>query len=160
MVSVHIQEKPEFNVIGVKTWIPGVDNNAFGEFWRKCQTEGKIAAIKKYEKKQETSETRSEMIGLSCTEQDPSVRSFYFYVAVETDETENQGDLEIKQIRPYKWAIFSSEGSDITALMECEMYAWKEWLPNNGSYVHDNGPEMEVYFRENKIEYWIPVKEI
>jgi len=39
------------------------------------------------------------------------------------------------------------------------MYAWKEWLPNNGTYIHDHSPEMEVYFQENKIEYWLPVRE-
>jgi len=37
---------------------------------------------------------------------------------------------------------------------------WKEWLPNNGLYEHDNGPELEVYFAENKIEYWVPIREI
>ncbi len=24
---------------------------------------------------------------------------------------------------------------------------------------HENGPELEVYFKENKIEYWIPIRE-
>lgn len=42
--------------------------------------------------------------------------------------------------------------------MECKMYAWKEWLPNNDLYKHDNGPEMEVYFDENKIEYRLPTR--
>ena len=43
--------------------------------------------------------------------------------------------------------------------LECEMFAWKKWLPNNGTYIHENGPELEVYFEENKIEYWIPIRE-
>ena len=29
----------------------------------------------------------------------------------------------------------------------------------NGKYIHDNGPELEVYFNENKIEYWLPIRE-
>jgi predicted transcriptional regulator YdeE len=33
-----------------------------------------------------------------------------------------------------------------------------EWLPNNSLYEHDNGPELEVYFDENKIEYWLPIR--
>ncbi len=159
MVSVRIQDKNGFNIIGVKTWIPGIDNNAFGEFWNRCHAEGKIGGIKTYAKKADASETHSEILGVSCTENDPNVRSFYFYVAVETEEREQKADYEIRFIKPYTWAIFSSEGHDIHALMECEMYAWKEWLPNNGKYLHDNGPELEVYFQENKIEYWVPVKE-
>jgi predicted transcriptional regulator YdeE len=43
--------------------------------------------------------------------------------------------------------------------MECEMYAWKNWLEENGKYIHDNGPELELYFSDNKIEYWLPIKE-
>jgi AraC family transcriptional regulator len=159
MVSVSIQEKPRFNIIGVKTWIPGTDNNLFGEFWKKCHTNGTIEQISKFRINQEISVTKSSILGFSDTEQDPSVRSFYFYVAVETNQIENQGNYEVLNVKPYRWAIFSSEGNDINSLMECEMYAWKEWLPCNGTYIHDHGLEMEIYFQENKIEYWIPVIE-
>ncbi len=38
------------------------------------------------------------------------------------------------------------------------MHAWQEWLPHNEIYTHDQGPELEVYFQEDKIEYWIPVR--
>ncbi len=38
------------------------------------------------------------------------------------------------------------------------MHAWAEWLPNNSLYEHDNGPELEVYFDENKIEYGLPIR--
>jgi AraC family transcriptional regulator len=159
MVSISIENKQGFNIIGVKTWIPGTDNNMFGEFWKKCHTDGIIEQISKFNIKKEISVTKSAIIGFSCTEKDPNVRSFNFYIAVETNENENQGNYELLNVKPYRWAIFSSKGNDITALMECEMYAWKEWLPKNGTYIHDNGPEMEAYFQENKIEYWIPVRE-
>ncbi len=157
MVSVRIEDKEAFNIIGVKTWIPETDNNAFAEFWRKCHQEGDVEEIKKFNKNKDNSCTKSAILGLSCTEKDPSIRSFYFYIAAETDEASNQGKYEVYKVKPYKWAIFSTEGKDVDALLECEMYAWKEWLPNN-IYEHDNGPEMEVYFDENKIEYWLPVK--
>jgi AraC family transcriptional regulator len=158
MVSVCIDEKPAFRVIGVKTWIPDTDNSAFGEFWQKCHAEGAIAELRNFCKDPQASQTQSVILGLSCTEKDPAVRSFDFYVAVETDEIQNQGRYKLRTVPSYRWAIFSSEGSGIEALMACEMYAWQEWLPGNGIYTHDLGPELEVYFQEDKIEYWIPVR--
>ena len=104
--------------------------------------------------------TKSTILGLSNTEKDPSIREFDFYIAVETDNKDTKNsNLETVIIKPFKWAIFSSEGNDINALMECEMYCWTQWLPNNEKYVHDYGPELEVYFSTNKIEYWIPITE-
>lgn len=157
MVSVRIQAKPQFYVIRVKTWISGTDNAAFGEFWQKCHADGAIDGLQRYRKNPQSSQTGSAILGLSCTEKDPNVRSFDFVVAVETDEVQDQGRYEVRVVPAYRWAIFSSEGSDIEALMRCEMYAWQEWLPHNGIYGHDLGPELEVYFQEDKIEYWIPV---
>jgi len=158
LVSVRIESKEAFNVIGIKTWIPETDNNAFGEFWERCHKEGDAERIKKFNKNKENSCTKSVILGLSCTEKDPYNRSFYFYIAAETDEISDQGKYEVYKVAPYEWAIFSSNGNDINALMECEMYAWKEWLPDNDLYEHDNGPEMEVYFDDNKIEYWLPIR--
>lgn len=158
MVSISIQNKPGFNVIGLKTWISGADNELFGDFWEKCHVESEIEQIHKFATKN-NSVTNSEILGFSCTEKDPSVRSFYFYIAVETQVSENEGKYEVVNVKPYKWVIFSCEGNDLSALMECEMFAWKEWLPNNGTYIHENGPELEVYIEENKIEYWIPIRE-
>lgn len=156
MVTVRLESKKAFNIIGTKTWIS--DHNAFGEFWRKCHQEGDVGAIRKYHKNSDESQTQSAILGLSCTEKDPSIRNFYFFVAVETDEVSKQGKYEIHSVKPYKWAIFRSEGQDFDALMACEMYAWKVWLQSNGMYEHDNGPEIEAYFEENKIEYWVPVR--
>jgi AraC family transcriptional regulator len=159
MVSISIQNKPEFNVIGLKTWISGTDNDLFGDFWKKCHANNEINQIRKFLTDNDNSVTKSVILGFSCIENDPNVRSFYFYIAAETQVNENKGRYEVVNVKPYKWAIFSSEGNDFSALMGCEMYAWKEWLPNNGIYIHENGPELEVYFEENKIEYWIPIRE-
>jgi predicted transcriptional regulator YdeE len=160
MVSVRKEDKLAFRVIGVKTWIPDTDNAAFGRFWQQCHADGAIAGLRKYCKDAKTSQTRSAILGLSCTEKDPAVRSFDFYVAVETDEAQDQGRNEVRTVASHRWAIFSSEGSNLEALMACEMYAWMEWLPGNGIYAHDLGPELEVYFDEDRIEYWIPIREI
>jgi predicted transcriptional regulator YdeE len=159
MVTVRFQEKPAFRVIGIKTWIPGTDNAAFGRFWQQCHADGTVAGIRKYCKDAQVSQTRSTILGLSCTEKDPTVRSFDFFVAVETDEDQDQGRYEVRTVPSHRWAIFSNEGSDLEALMACEMYAWMEWLPGNGIYVHDLGPELEVYFQRGIIEYWIPIRE-
>jgi len=159
MVHIEIIKKDAFRIIGVKTWIPGTDNQAFAEFWQTSQRNGTIDRIKPYRKTTEGI-TNSDMIGLSCTENDPNVREFFFFICVETDQREPVAHLELHDINAYVWAIFSAEGSDIHALMECEMYAWKEWLPKNGTYCHDNGPEMEVYLSTNRIEYWIPIRKM
>jgi len=158
VVSVRIESKESFNVIGIKTWIPETDSNAFGEFWERCHREGDADRIKKFNKNKENSCTQSEILGLSCTEKDPNIRSFYFYITVETDEVSDQGKYEVYSVKPYEWAIFSRDGKSVDALPECEMYAWRQWLPDNGLYEHDNGPEMEVYFDDNKIEYWLPIR--
>ncbi len=159
MVHVEITKKDAFRIIGVKTWIPGTDNQAFAEFWQTSLNNGTIDQITPY-RKATHGITNSDIIGLSCTENDPNVREFFFFISVETDQHEPVTNLELYAIDAYAWAIFSTEGSDIHALMECEMYAWKEWLPQKGTYCHDNGPEMEVYLHANRIEYWIPIREI
>lgn len=158
MVTVRLVSKEAFNIIGIKTWIPGTDNEVFGEFWEKSYKHGEVERIMKFSKNKENSCTKSTILGLSCTEKDPNIRSFYFYIAVETDEVSNQGKYEVYKVKPYEWAIFSSDGTGVDSLLESEMYAWKEWLPNNNLYEHDNGPEMEVYFDNNKVEYWLPIR--
>ena len=102
--------------------------------------------------------TNGTHIGLSCTEINPDNRDFNFFIAVEypkkhTDNT----NLEVYKIKSYRWVIFSKQSTEITALFDCEMYAFKEWLPAS-EYKHDFGPEMEVY-HENKIEFWLPIVE-
>ncbi len=71
MVSVKIQDKLAFRVIGVKTWIPDTDNAAFGKFWRQCHADGAVADLRKFCKDRQTSQTQSAILGLSCTEKDP-----------------------------------------------------------------------------------------
>ena len=159
MIHVAITKKEAFRIIGVKTWIPGTDNQAFAEFWQASQRNGTIERITPYRKATDGI-TNSNMIGLSCTENNPTVREFFFFIGVETEQHEPVANLEMHDIDSYTWAIFSTEGSDIHALMACEMHAWKEWLPKNGEYCHDHGPEMEVYLPTNRIEYWIPIRKI
>jgi predicted transcriptional regulator YdeE len=159
MVEVIITEKNGFEIIGKKVWVGGTDNEQFGNFWRKSHEDGSIELIKKYNLDPKHSVTKSSILGLSCTENDPNNRNFWFYIGVETKEKAEIREFENYKIRGYKWAIFRTNGNDIKALMECEMYAWKHWLLENGKFIHDNGPELEVYFGEDKIEYWLPIRE-
>jgi AraC family transcriptional regulator len=159
MVSVRIEERSSFAVVGMKCWISGTDNEAFSAFWKKAHQEGHVERIKKYCDQTSGSQTRSAIVGLSCTEDDPSVRSFWFFVAAETKLREVPERYELHNVGAHRWAIFSNDKNNVEALLECEMYAWKEWLGSNREYEHDNGPEIEAYFDEEKIEYWIPVRE-
>ena len=160
MVDVLITEKNNFDIIGTKTWIGGTENEQFGLFWDKNHENGNIEMLKKYNMDVKYTETNSSIIGLSCTEKNPFIREFWFFIGVETNENSNNKIFEKYRINAYKWAIFKNNGNDFNALMECEMYAWKYWHLEKSKYIHDNGPEMEVYFNENKIEYWLPIKEI
>ncbi len=159
MVQVRIEKKDSFTICGVKTWISGTDNELFAKFWEEQDANGTVQLVQKIARNAADSVTKSAILGLSDTEKDPAVRSFYFYIAaeIEKNNTPIVDTFEELDVKSCTWAIFSSEGSGIDALMECEMYCWTQWLPNNETHVHDNGPELEVYFAENKIEYWIPV---
>jgi predicted transcriptional regulator YdeE len=161
MVKLRIEDKESFVIYGIKTWISGTDNSLFARFWDEQNKNGNIQYLKKLGIREDTSTTKSQILGLSNTEKDPNVRSFDFYIAVEIEQSHKLVDqkFETLVVNPYKWAIFSCEGNDINALMECEMYCWTHWLPNDQKYIHDYGPEMEVYFSSNKIEYWIPIVE-
>lgn len=77
MVSLSIQNKPEFNVIGLKTWISGTDNDLFSDFWKKCHANSEIEQILKFATKNNNSVTNSVILGFSCTEKDANVRSFF-----------------------------------------------------------------------------------
>jgi AraC family transcriptional regulator len=158
MVEVEIAKRGPFRVIGTKTWISGTDNEAFGLFWRKAHEEGHVERLRRLCKPIAESLTGSSILGLSCTEDDPSVRSFWFYVAVETDERSGSDGYEVRDVGAYTWAVFRASGGEVADLLECEAFAWREWLPGNGVYEHDNGPEIEAYFSGEKIEYWLPVR--
>jgi len=142
MVDVIIIKKNGFEIVGKKTWIDGFDQ--FGEFWSVSHKDGSIASLTKYNLETGISETKSSIIGLSCTENDPYNRKFWFYIGVETKSNIGIKDFEKYKINAYKWAIFRANGNNINALMECEMYAWKHWLVENGKYIHDNGLHIKV----------------
>lgn len=163
MIKVRVEKKPEFKVFGKKIWIGGTDENeAFGQFWRMCKSEGLLDKFWKLYQAQKKSVTKSASIGISCVEKNPKCRAFYFYIATECEQSPEGLKLEEYIVPAVEWAIFENCGSMPMALVDAEMYAFQEWLPNSG-YIHANAPELEVYpvDSDNKegtlVEFWLPL---
>ena len=165
MISVRIEEKPAFRIVGRKTWIPGTENEAFGQFWKQCGENGLFDLFNTLREGNKPGVVTEGMyLGVSCVQDDPSNRSFFFYIAIESDRSIEGLDLEEFSVSASKWAIFRNTGPMPDSLIEAEMYAFTQWLPNSG-YVHANAPEMEVYPpydgpQDNMLsEFWLPIVE-
>ncbi len=164
MVKVRIEKKPGFKIAGRKIWISGTsDNEVFGRFWQESHQNGLIELLHKVRANQQKAIIDSGVFGVSCVEKDPGNRSFYFYIAAECDECPSNAELEAYSIPACEWAVFANTGAMPDSLVESEMYAFSEWLPNS-KYTHANAPEMEVYPRSNleegtSTEFWLPLKE-
>lgn len=152
MVKVRLENKPAFEVTGIKTWISKVED--FHNFWSKCHEDDTISTLKSLGKQ---NITKSLIFGVSRVENDPSNRDFFFYIATEYAGKDNK-NFETFTIPSSQWAIFESKGEVINALFEAEMYAFKEWLPSSG-YIHAKAPELEVYpVRDSQtVEFWLPI---
>ncbi|MEJ6950843.1 GyrI-like domain-containing protein [Natronospora cellulosivora (SeqCode)] len=156
MVNVRIEKKDSFRIIGEKIYITKLEQ--FSDFWRLSHENGLIEKLNEIRENYGCPITNGTHIGLSCTENDPENRDFYFFVSIEyPDNISYQGELEVYNVNEFKWAIFSKNDTEIKALYDCEMYAFKEWLPSS-HYKHAYGPEMEVYHKD-KIEFWLPIVE-
>ncbi len=162
MVEIRIEEKQGFRIVGRKTWISGTDNELFGQFWQKCREDDLFDIFKELRDSACGVETNSMIIGVSCVEDDPSNRSFNFYIGIESDKAIDGLDLEEYTIPSSKWAIFKNKGEMPDSLIEAEMYAFTKWLPNS-RYIHANAPEMEVYppcegtYNNILVEFWLPI---
>jgi len=155
MVEVSIKRQPAFSIIGQKTFITNHDQ--FAAFWQECHNNGVIGLLDEIRAAHGNPITQGTHIGFSCTEKDPTNRDFHFFVAVEYPQGyDKYAPLEIHEVSSFDWAIFSQSSSEISALIECEMYAFQDWLPVSG-YQHAFGPEMEVYHAGERIEFWLPV---
>ncbi len=165
MVKVRIEKKPECRVVGRKIWISGTDDNeVFGRFWDESNKNGLVELLNKIRGDKQNTIFDSGVFGVSCVEKDPSNRSFNFYIATEYDEYPKDADLEEYLVPASEWAVFENKGVLPDSLVESEMYAFMEWLPNS-KYVHANAPELEVYPYCNNseegtlTEFWLPIKE-
>ena len=89
MVTVKIETKDGFRVVGIKTWISGTDNEQFAQFWSEQHQNGNVEELKKYNTQNPDGITKSTILGLSDTTKDPNLREFDFYIAVEADEKDD-----------------------------------------------------------------------
>ncbi len=163
MSRYRIVERPAFEVVGKKVWIGAQDNDLFGRFWEQCRQEGLLDGLAQISAGQPGAQTKSSLLGVSCVEQDPAKREFYYLIGIEKPE-DYAGELEVQHVPAAQWAVFACVGKVPEAIVESEMFAFMEWLPASG-YEHAPAPEMEVYFPGNDgvsadsyCEFWLPVQ--
>lgn len=166
MINYRIVERAPFDVIGKKVWIAGVEDGAtFGRFWDQCRAEGLLARFEHLTGCQPGPQTHGVTLGISRVDQNPAKREFFYMIAIEKPEgCSSWDDMETYRVPATQWAVFECHGSLPEALVQAEMFAFREWLPASG-YVHANAPEMEVYppgsdgqNDDNYCEFWLPVK--
>jgi AraC family transcriptional regulator len=163
MIKIRIEEKPTFKILGKKTWIFGTDTHLFANFWKQSHENGLINRLKEIRQNQLGPVTKSMIFGISCVEKDPTNRNFDFYIATENDQEIEDKNLEEYTVPATKWAIFESTGDMPKALLDAEIFAFKDWLPNS-NFIHANAPELEVYPPSNNenglstVEFWLPIK--
>jgi AraC family transcriptional regulator len=166
VINVRVEVKPAFQIIGRKTWISGTDDEAaFGRFWEQCKQNGLLNTLDTIRGGRTPGPlTNGIHLGLSCVEKDPSNRSFFFHIGIESGPDPAEHGLEEVRVPASKWAVFENQGPMPQALVAAEMYAFTEWLPNSG-YIHASVPEMEVYppcdapQESTLVEFWLPIGE-
>lgn len=165
MITVRIERKPEFKIVGRKIWISGTDDNdAFGRFWQESKENGLVELLNNIRGNKQNTIIDNGVFGVSCVEKDPGNRSFYFFIATEYDEYPKDANLEEYSVPACEWAIFENRGVLPDSLVKSELYAFMEWLPNS-KYIHAHAPEMEVYpysgdSEEGVLtEFWLPIRE-
>jgi len=162
MVNFRLIERPAFGVIGKKTWIGGQDNELFGRFWQECQSNGLLAALAQLRSGQSGPQTGGLTLGISRVEQDPAKREFFYMIAIEKPASGLPGLLEGMEtylVPATNWAVFECRGKVPESIVQAEMFAFMDWLPNSG-YEHALAPEMEVYPNQGDeyCEFWLPIR--
>lgn len=162
MVKFHMVERPSFEVVGKKIWIGGQDNELFGRFWQECQANGLLATFWQLRGDKPGPQTNGISLGVSRVEQDPSKREFYYMIAIEKSAdypARLLEGMETYQVPATHWAVFECHGKAPESIVQAEMFAFMEWLPNSG-YEHALAPEMEVYpaSGESYCEFWLPIQ--
>ena len=161
-VRFHLFERPAFEVLGRKSWI--ADQEDFGRAWAQCQADGLMDVFQRISGLRPGEQTGGATLGISRVEQDPTVRTFYYMIAVEAPAGCPPTDLERYQVPAAQWVAFECHGKVPGSIVEAEMYAFVEWLPGSG-FVHAPAPEMEVYppgsagdSDDSYCEFWLPVE--
>ena len=158
MITVRIEKKPAFVVVGRKTHITGQDNEQFGVFWQQSHANGFIAQLKALRSGVPGEVTQSLVFGVSRCEADPANRAFDFYIAAEAPSFATPTDMERFVVPACTWAIFGNRGALPMSLIDAELECHLRWLPASG-YAHALAPELEIYPAgdSQQIEYWLPI---
>ena len=163
MINFRIIERPAFEVIGKQTWIAGTDDSAaFGRFWELCGSDGTLSLLEGANGFQPGPQTAGRTLGLSRVEKDPANRAFYYMIAIEKPAScppDLLEGMETYRVPTTQWAAFECHGKVPESIVQAEMYAFMEWLPNSG-YEHALAPEMEVYPNQGDefCEFWLPIQ--
>jgi AraC family transcriptional regulator len=160
-VEPRLIERPAFQLVGRKTWISGQDNSLFGRFWEQCRAEGLFEVFEQISGFRPGPQTGGVTLGVSCVERDPAKREFYYQIAIESPDP--VAELESYTVPACQWAVFECYGPVPGSIVQAEIYAFVEWLPNS-EYVHAHAPEMEVYppgpdgsSADSYCEFWLPI---
>jgi AraC family transcriptional regulator len=162
MAKSRLIERPAFEVIGKKTWIGGQDNDLFGRFWQESQSNGLLAALGRLRAGGSGPQTGGLTLGISRVEQDPAKREFYYMIAIEKPAScpsDLLEGMETFSVPATQWAAFECHGKVPESIVQAEMFAFMEWLPNS-DYEHALAPEMEVYPNQGDeyFEFWLPIQ--
>ncbi len=163
MVMWRVVERDSFVVAGQRTWISDQDNSLFGSFWAQFREEGLLSELPRLRGSEPGACTGAAVMGVSCVDEDPADRAFWFWIAAELGpeaiaEARTLG-LLVREVPACTWAVFDGGHTLPDSLVAAEMYAFGEWLPESG-YVHAAAPELEVYLptASGDCEFWLPVK--
>jgi AraC family transcriptional regulator len=166
LVNIHLYNRPSFYVTGKQTWISGQDNSQFGRFWDECRATGLLERFSRLRGAVPGAQTGGYALGVSRVDANPSLREFYYLIGVEVPIDAETGDLEVVIVPACTWAVFECRGPLPGAIVEAEMFAFIEWLPQSG-YRHALAPEMEVYSSaadpgspDHTCEFWLPVARV
>jgi AraC family transcriptional regulator len=162
MVNYSIVERLSFEVVGKKTWIGGQDNELFGRFWQECQSNGLLNTFGRLRGEGRGPQTGGLTLGISRVEENPAKREFYYMIAIEKPGSCPSGlleGMETYRVPATQWAVFECRGHVPESIVQAEMFAFMEWLPNSG-YEHALAPEMEVYPNQGDeyCEFWLPIQ--
>jgi AraC family transcriptional regulator len=167
MMNVRVLKAPGFIIAGRFAWIEGPDNMAFGRFWEQCRENGllrQLDALRINSGLLTKTTLDGAILGVSCVENDPTNRSFDYWIAtacgqgpLEEYEAITAG-LNRREVPSAHWAVFSCPENTPAGIVQAEMYAFGEWLPRSG-FRHANAPEMEVYPSNPQAawEFWLPL---
>jgi len=101
--------------------------------------------------------TKKAILGV-CMDFSENQEEFSYMIAVESGINDFPDEFEEKIIPASTWAIFKSKGPMPESIQNLIKRIYSEWFPST-KYIHAGSPEMELYFKDNEFEVWIPIKE-